>query len=79
MPWWNIVRDIEDDHRLREPASLRALLEENELREEAIVMYCQSGTRSAGVLFALEQLGRDQDVNYDGSWAEYSHLDLPVE
>jgi 3-mercaptopyruvate sulfurtransferase SseA len=46
-----------------------------------VVTYCQSGTRSAAVYFALYQVGFESDscVNYDGSWAEYSRLDLPAE
>jgi 3-mercaptopyruvate sulfurtransferase SseA len=49
--------------------------------ETPVVTYCQSGTRSSAVYFALVQLGFDAEdmLNYDGSWAEYSRLDLPVE
>ena len=61
---------------------LEALLAERQIaRDEPVLTYCQSGTRSAAVYFALYQAGYDmsQTLNYDGSWAEYSRLDLPVE
>ena len=77
-----MLRDKEDDHRLRSPDALRALFAKHNVRDEtAVVTYCQSGTRSAAVYFALHQLGfrPDEMLNYDGSWAEYSRLDLPVE
>lgn len=46
-----------------------------------VITACQSGTRSSVVFYALYQRGWSDDrlVNYDGSWAEYSRLDLPVE
>ncbi|MEW5852850.1 MAG: rhodanese-like domain-containing protein [Myxococcota bacterium] len=64
---------------LRAPDELRALFREHGLSADSRVMtYCQSGTRSAAVYFALMQTGvsTEQLVNYDGSWAEYSRLDL---
>lgn len=82
LPWWRVVRDPETDHRLAPPDTLRATLAEVDIGpDDAVVTYCQSGTRSAGVYFALLQLGASPDrvLNYDGSWAEYSHLDLPAE
>lgn len=80
FPWRRIVRDVDSDHRLLAPSALRALFTEAGV-QGPVVTYCQSGTRSSGVLFALHQLGLGSDVtNYDGSWADYSRqLDLPVE
>tara|TARA_B100001750_G_scaffold170911_1_gene139280 strand:- start:955 stop:2808 length:1854 start_codon:yes stop_codon:yes gene_type:complete len=82
LPWWSIVRDVDADHRLRPPTELTGMFADVDLAPgQPVVTYCQSGTRSAGVYFALLQLGADEATfaNYDGSWAEYSRLDLPVE
>jgi len=48
---------------------------------QPLVTYCQSGTRSSAVFYGLMQAGVSLDLlwNYDGSWAEYSRLDLPVQ
>jgi 3-mercaptopyruvate sulfurtransferase SseA/sterol desaturase/sphingolipid hydroxylase (fatty acid hydroxylase superfamily) len=82
LDWAEVLRDKDDDHRLKSPAELRELFAARDIEAgEPIVTYCQSGTRSAAVHYALYQLGHDpkSSVNYDGSWAEYSRLDLPVE
>jgi thiosulfate/3-mercaptopyruvate sulfurtransferase len=40
-----------------------------------VVVYCHSGVRSAHTLFVLtELLGYRNIKNYDGSWAEWSHI-----
>jgi 3-mercaptopyruvate sulfurtransferase SseA/sterol desaturase/sphingolipid hydroxylase (fatty acid hydroxylase superfamily) len=82
LDWADIFRDKDEDHRLRSPTELRDLFSRHGVADDKpVVTYCQSGTRSAAVYFALYQLGFDtnQTLNYDGSWAEYSRLDLPVE
>jgi thiosulfate/3-mercaptopyruvate sulfurtransferase len=82
LDWVEVLRDRDGDHRLKSLAQLESLLAEREIEKgEPVVTYCQSGTRSAAVYFALYQAGYDmsQTLNYDGSWAEYSRLDLPVE
>ncbi|MGB7476388.1 MAG: rhodanese-like domain-containing protein, partial [Polyangiales bacterium] len=82
LDWAEVLRDKGGDHRLRSPDALRALFAYHGVEEETPVLtYCQSGTRSAAVYFALHQLGLgpDEMLNYDGSWAEYSRLGLPVE
>lgn len=82
LEWTRLFRS-EEDARLLPPASLRREFERLGLTKDDVVLsYCQSGTRSAATFFALYQLGYDEDrvVNYDGSWAEYSRLEhLPVE
>lgn len=71
-----------DDPRLRRPDELRATLEGLGIdRRDTVLTYCQSGTRSAVLVYALLQLGYSdaQLGNYGGSWAEYSRLETPVE
>lgn len=82
LDWTEVLRDKEGDHRLRSPNELRELFASHGVADGTpVVTYCQSGTRSAAVYFALHELGFSPDdmLNYDGSWAEYSRLDLPVE
>ena len=82
LDWAEVLRDKDGDHRLRSPDALRQLFSGHGVGADTpVVTYCQSGTRSAAVYFALRQLdfNPDEMLNYDGSWAEYSRLDLPVE
>jgi thiosulfate/3-mercaptopyruvate sulfurtransferase len=82
LDWVDVLRDTDADHRLRQPSDLRELFASRGVADDTpVVTYCQSGTRSSAVYFALVQLGFNADdiLNYDGSWAEYSRLDLPVE
>jgi 3-mercaptopyruvate sulfurtransferase SseA/sterol desaturase/sphingolipid hydroxylase (fatty acid hydroxylase superfamily) len=82
LDWVDVLRDMDADHRLRQPSELRELFASRGVADDTpVVTYCQSGTRSSAVYFALVQLGFNADdiLNYDGSWAEYSRLDLPVE
>jgi thiosulfate/3-mercaptopyruvate sulfurtransferase len=81
LDWAEVLRDDGGDDRLRTPTELRELFAIRGVAEDSVVVtYCQSGTRSAAVYYALHELGFDSDqvLNYDGSWAEYSRLDLPV-
>lgn len=52
-----------------------------EHKDDTIITYCQSGTRSAHTTFVLiELLGMEHVKNYDGSWIEWSYFnDLPFE
>ena len=75
-------QDKDGDHRIKEPAQLKEVFGARGVEAGTpVVTYCQSGTRSSAVYFALYQVGFEPDscMNYDGSWAEYSRLDLPVE
>ncbi len=48
--------------------------------EDDIIVYCQSGVRSACVTFVLTELLKYNNVrNYDGSWLEWSNTDLEIE
>lgn len=80
LPWKSVLRGA-DDPRLLPPARLRALFAPlGVARRPHIITQCQSGNRSAAVFYALIQTGVDPErlTNYDGSWAEYSRLDLPM-
>lgn len=82
LDWADVLRDKDGDHRLRTPSALRELFADHDVvAGTPVVTYCQSGTRSAAVYYALYEIGfsPDQALNYDGSWAEYSRLDLSVE
>lgn len=49
-------------------------------KDKSIIIYCQSGVRSAHTTFVLRQLLDFPNVaNYDGSWIEWSHdKSLPI-
>lgn len=69
------------DGSLRRPPELRERFAGAGVDEHStVVTSCQTGTRSAVAYFALHQLGYPdaQILNYNGSWAEYSRLDLPA-
>ncbi|MFK7796584.1 MAG: sulfurtransferase [Aureispira sp.] len=45
-----------------------------------IIVYCQSGVRSACITFVLKELlGYQKVKNYDGSWLEWGNSDWPIE
>ncbi len=77
---WRAVLGERD--RLLAPEELDALLGGLGISAGTpVITACQSGTRSSAVFYALYQRGWSDATlaNYDGSWAEYSRLDLPVE
>ncbi len=81
LDWFAVLR-TEADQRLKPVAELTTLFKGLGVTpgQTPVLTYCQSGTRSAAVYFALHQLGAGDDtvVNYDGSWAEYSRLSQPI-
>jgi 3-mercaptopyruvate sulfurtransferase SseA len=81
LEWTELMRSASDP-RLKPVDELRPLFEHIGMRADSrVVTQCQSGTRSAVTYFALYQLGLPAErlTNYNGSWAEYSRLALPVE
>jgi 3-mercaptopyruvate sulfurtransferase SseA/sterol desaturase/sphingolipid hydroxylase (fatty acid hydroxylase superfamily) len=81
LEWLELLRGPRDA-RLKDPDGLRqAFLSHKISLDRPIITVCQSGTRSAAAYFALVEMGiaEDRFANYNGSWAEYSRLDLPAE
>lgn len=78
--WTRVFRSAKDP-RMKDVSGLKRAFTKIGLSPgQRTLTMCQSGTRSASVLFALLQAGwSDENVkNYDGSWAEYSRLQTPV-
>lgn len=81
MSWSEFLVSL-DDPRMRPPQEMSAALAKLGIdRRDTVLTYCQSGTRSAVLVYSLLQLGfTDAQLgNYGGSWAEYSRLDAPIE
>ncbi|MCU1281988.1 MAG: Sulfurtransferase [bacterium] len=79
LEWLTLLRGA-DDSRLKLPPALRAVLGSAGIEGTGpVVTYCQTGTRSSVVWFAMRQIGMpdEQVINYNGSWSEYSRLDQP--
>ncbi|WP_173021366.1 sulfurtransferase [Lewinella sp. W8] len=72
---WSDAVDLAGDHRFKSPEDLRQLYEGVGVRpDKDIIVYCQSGVRSANTTFVLaELLGYPRVRNYDGSWIEWSY------
>lgn len=70
-----------EDGTFRDIETIKAKLDKIEVsKEDDIIVYCQSGVRSACVTFVLsELLGYTNVRNYDGSWLEWSDTDLEIE
>jgi len=71
-----------EDKTFKNIDNLKKLYEEKGItKDKNIIVYCQSGVRSAHTTFVLTQLlGYENVKNYDGSWIEWSYNEeLPVE
>jgi thiosulfate/3-mercaptopyruvate sulfurtransferase len=80
LEWTELLRS--EDKGLLPVEELRARLEKIGAKDERpVISYCQSGTRSAVTYYALLELGWPEAsvLNYNGSWSEFSRLDLPIE
>lgn len=72
--------DYHGDHGVKSKAELESIYAAYLGNDHAIVTYCHSGVRSAYTTFVLtELLGVKNVKNFDGSWVEWSHFDLPAE
>lgn len=71
-----------EDHCFNEPWDVLAKLEKLSVNSDSeLVVYCQSGARSALLAFYFREiLGWENVRNYDGSWIEWSsHDELIIE
>ena len=79
LEWLALLRGP-DDSRLKPAAALRSVLAAAGVDGTTpVITYCQTGTRSSLVWFAMRQIGMsdEQVINYNGSWSEYSRLAQP--
>jgi len=73
---WSTAVNLKTDHQLKPIETLQYDLEKAGITpEKNIILYCQSGTRSAHTHFVLRHILNYPNVkNYDGSWIEWSYL-----
>jgi thiosulfate/3-mercaptopyruvate sulfurtransferase len=72
---WSDAVNLGGDHRFKSTEELRMMYESAGVRpDKDIIVYCQSGVRSANTTFVLtELLDYPRVRNYDGSWIEWSY------
>ncbi len=77
---WTEFLDPDNHGRLKDRESLRALLEQRDVRpEHTVVTHCQTHHRSALTWFVLRLLGYPDARGYDGSWSDWGNAaDTPV-
>jgi len=73
---WSNAVDLKTDHQLKDMNDLEYDLKAAGIQtNKNIILYCQSGTRSAHTSFVLRHILQYPNVkNYDGSWIEWSYL-----
>lgn len=73
---WSTAVDLKTDHQLKPIETLQYDLEKAGITpDKNIILYCQSGTRSAHTHFVLRHILNYPNVkNYDGSWIEWSYF-----
>lgn len=76
---WEELYDHETG-RMKSPAALRAILEaRGATPEKKIIVYCNTGYRSAHAYLAMRLLGYAHVRNYVGSWQEWGNREgLPI-
>jgi len=73
---WSELVDLNGDHRIKSLKDLHYDLDRKNISpDKKIIVYCQSGSRSAHTYFVLRHVLNFPFVkNYDGSWIEWSYL-----
>ena len=64
-----------DGRTMRGPAELRAILDRAVPAGTRPIASCGSGVTATVVLLALELVGRDDGLLYDGSWSQWGGSD----
>lgn len=72
---WSELVDLNGDHRIKSQKDLEYDLQRKGItRDKNIIVYCQSGSRSAHTYYVLKHILHFPNVkNYDGSWIEWSN------
>lgn len=71
---WELNLEAGPVPRFREAAELRSRFREAGVPpDKKVVVYCQTGARSAHVYLTLRLLGYPSVRNYDGSWQEWAN------
>lgn len=73
---WSDAVELHTDHRFKCLKDLKYNYEKAGITpDKEIIVYCQSGVRSAHTTFVLSEiLGYPNVKNYDGSWIEWSYF-----
>lgn len=73
---WSEAVDLHSDHTFKSLDDLNHnFLRKGISPDKQIIVYCQSGVRSAHTAFVLKELlGYPNVKNYDGSWIEWSYF-----
>ncbi len=80
QPGWQAELTDPDVERLRSAPELLAWLDVAGVTpDHEVVTYCQTLWRGAHLYFVLRLMGFEEVRGYDGSWAEWSVMDLPIE
>lgn len=74
----NTISPPENRMKIKSPKVLKEVYSAFATPEDTILVYCQSGVRSAHTLMVLKEiLGYMHVYNYDGSWIEWSFFNKP--
>ena len=79
---WIETIDTEANNKFKKPEVLLNFYESKGInRNDSIIVYCHSGSRSSHTSFVLREILKYNVVmNYDGSWTEWSYFDhLPIQ
>ncbi len=77
VPFANLLAE---DGTMRPPEEIRAIFAKNGVDTmKPVVASCGSGVTACVIALSLATIGNETAAVYDGSWAEWSEADTPVE